>query len=130
MQFLIDSTLDGYAPILLGSLAKRGWLELLSIRFTTFQEVGLAKDSSDRAVWNYARKHKTIVFTSQQNMQGQDSLEQEMRNDKTQNSLPIITIENLSRLEEYNYRERCLDRLIEIILEIEKYMGVGQVFIP
>ncbi|MEM9542454.1 MAG: ACP S-malonyltransferase [Cyanobacteria bacterium P01_E01_bin.42] len=130
MHFLIDSTLEGYAPILIRSLTKRGWLELLPLRFMTLQEVGLARDSSDRAVWNYARQHQTLIFTSQQNMRGRDSLEREMRDNNTQNSFPTITIENLSRLEEYNYRERCLDRLIEIILEIEKYMGVGQIFIP
>ncbi|MGK7929027.1 MAG: ACP S-malonyltransferase [Spirulina sp.] len=130
MIFLIDSTLDGYAPILRSSLAKRGWLELLSIHLMTFQEAGLAKDSSDLMVWNYARKHKIIVFSSHQNMKGHDSLEEKIRKENTQNSFPTIIVDNLSRLEDYDYRESCLDRLIEISLEIEKYMGVGRIFIP
>ena len=96
----------------------------------TFREAGLLKDSSDRLVWNYARQHKTIVFTSQQNTRDRGSLEQEIRDRNTQNSFPTITIDNISRLEDYNYRESCVDRLIEITLEIEKYMGVGKIFIP
>ncbi|XHR80554.1 MAG: hypothetical protein ACFKPT_20085 [Gloeotrichia echinulata GP01] len=41
-----------------------------------------------------------------------------------------MTIGDLERLDEFDYRERCLERLIEIILDIENYMGVGRLFIP
>ena len=45
MIFLVDYNLDGYALVLLGISAKRGWLELLSIRFVTFREARLSVDS-------------------------------------------------------------------------------------
>jgi len=44
MIFLVDYNLDGYAVVLLGILAKNGWLDLLSIRFVTFREADLSMD--------------------------------------------------------------------------------------
>ena len=130
MIFLVDYNLDGYAFVLLGILAKRGWLELLSIRFVTFREAGLSVDSSDRVVWHYAQANQMMILTANRNMKGEDSLEQVMRQENTPTSFPVITIGNLDRLDEFNYRERCVDRLIEIVLDIESYVGAGRLFIP
>jgi len=33
-------------------------------------------------------------------------------------------------IDERDYRNRCVDRLLEILLDIENYMGVGRLFIP
>jgi hypothetical protein len=50
MNFLIDHNLRGHAVVLLGSLVSNGWIDLISIRFTFFEEVGLSIGSSDRLV--------------------------------------------------------------------------------
>ena len=130
MNFLVDYNLDGYAPVLLGILAKRGWLEFFSIQFVTFREIGLPMNSSDREVWNYAQANQMMILTANRNMKGKDSLEQVMREENRSTSFPIITIGDLARLDESEYRERCVDCLIEIVLELENYMGVGRLFIP
>ncbi|MBW4696152.1 MAG: hypothetical protein KME27_30930 [Lyngbya sp. HA4199-MV5] len=62
--------------------------------------------------------------------QGEDSLEQVMREENTAHSFPVITIGSLDRLSEADYRERCVDRLIEIAVDIDQYKGVGRLFIP
>ncbi len=130
MIFLVDYNLDGYALVFLGILTKLGWLELVPIRFVTFREVGLSMDSSDRIVWRYAQSNGMIILTANRNMKGNDSLEQVMREENTEGSFPVVTISDLARLDEFDYRERCVDRLIEIALDIENYMGVGRLFIP
>jgi hypothetical protein len=38
MQILIDHNIEGFAPLLLGVLAKEGWVELLQIQFLYFSE--------------------------------------------------------------------------------------------
>nr|WP_283763514.1 hypothetical protein [Roseofilum halophilum] len=48
----------------------------------------------------------------------------------TSTSLPVVTIGDLERLDEFFYREQCIDRLLEIVLDIENYRGVGRLFIP
>jgi Domain of unknown function (DUF5615) len=130
MTFLVDYNLDGYALIFLGILAKEGWLEFASVQFVTFREVGLAMESSDRVVWRYAREHQMMILTANRNMKGGDSLEQVMREENTENSLPVLTIGSLDRLSEADYRQRCAERLIEIVVDIDNYKGVGRLFIP
>lgn len=47
MNFLIDYNLTGDAVLFWGTLSAEGWLDLLPIRFFTFEEVGLPMDSDD-----------------------------------------------------------------------------------
>jgi hypothetical protein len=130
MICLVDYNLDGYALVFLGILTKLGWLEILSIRFVTLKEAGLSMESNDRIVWRYAQENQMMILTANRNMKGEDSLEQVMREENTADSFPVLTIADLERLDEFDYRERCVERLIEIILDIDNYMGVGRLFIP
>ncbi|MEL6900892.1 MAG: ACP S-malonyltransferase, partial [Cyanobacteria bacterium J06606_4] len=46
-------------------------------------------------------------------------------------SLPVITIVKIDRLMvEPNYRERCVARLVDIVIDIEDYKGARRIFIP
>lgn len=64
-------------------------------------------------------------------MKGKDALEKVLREENTFNSFPVITIGNAERvLDERDYRDQCVDRLLEIVINIENYMGVGRLFIP
>jgi hypothetical protein len=64
-------------------------------------------------------------------MKDEDSLEQVMREENTPTSLPVVTIGNADRvLNDSIYRERCVDRLVEIVIYLGNYMGARRVFIP
>jgi predicted nuclease of predicted toxin-antitoxin system len=130
MSFLIDHNLEGHAVILLGNIANQGWLALLPIRFVTFEEIGLSVDSDDRIVWRFAQANQMILLTANRTMKGEDSLEQVLREENTPDSFPVLTIGNVDRIDDRDYRNRCADRIVEIALDIEKYMGVGRLFIP
>jgi predicted nuclease of predicted toxin-antitoxin system len=131
MNFLVDHNLRGHSVVLAGSFATSGWLDLISIRFVLFEEVGLAVTSDDRVVWRYAQDHQMILITANRSMKGKDSLEQVMREENTPISLPVVTIGNIDRLmAESGYRERCVDRLVDIVIDIEDYQGARRIFIP
>jgi len=130
MTILADHNIEGDAERLWGTLASRGWLDLLSIRLVTFEEVGLSFESSDREVWRFAQANRMILLTENRNMKGQDSLEQTIREENTIVSLPVLTIGSLDRLKEKTYRERCADRLVEVVIYLENYLGTGRNFIP
>ncbi len=130
MNFLIDYNLTGDAVLFWGTLSAEGWLDLLPIRFFTFQEVELPMDSSDRVVWDFAQTNQMILITANRNMKGDDSLEQTMREENTPTSLPILTIGNPAQFDESSYRQRYATRLIEILFDLKNYMGVGRIFIP
>ena len=130
MIFLIDHNLEGYAIHLLGTLVSQGWLELFSIRFMMFDEAELAVDSSDRIVWRFAQDNQMILLTANRRMKGIDSLEQIIREENTSTSLPVLTISSLDRFSDREYREQCAVRLVDILLDLENYRGVGRIFIP
>jgi hypothetical protein len=131
MNFLIDHNLRGHAVVLLGGLASNGWIDLIAIRFIFFEEVGLSIDSNDRTVWQFTQSNQMILLTANRSMKGKDSLEQVMREEGTVVSLPIVTIGNIDRLlADPQYRERCVNRLVEIIVEIEDLRGARRIFIP
>jgi len=92
--------------------------------------VKLSIESSDRLVWCFAQENKMIVLTANRSMKGKDSLEEVIRNENKLDSLPVITLGSIDRMEERSYRERCAARLIEIAIDIENSMGIGRIFIP
>jgi hypothetical protein len=112
MNFLIDYNLTGDAVLFWGTLAAEGWVDLLSIRFLTFKQARLPTDSSDRIVWQFVQANQMI------------------REENIATSLPILTIGNPDRFDECSYREKCAARLVDILLDIENYMGAGRIFIP
>jgi hypothetical protein len=131
MIFLIDHNLKGHALVLLGAIATQGWLDIVPIQFVTFTEIDLSIDSDDRTVWRLAQKNQMILLTANRSMKGKDSLEQVMREENTSESLPVITISNADwLLNDSEYRGRCAESLVEIVLDIDTYQGARRIFIP
>lgn len=72
-----------------------------------------------------------ILLTANRSMKGEDSLEQVIREENTVDSLPVITIGDADQfLGDRVYRNRCVDRILEILLDLETWMGVGRLFVP
>ncbi len=130
MIILVDYNLNRQAILLSGRLAIEGWLEIVPIQLVTFTEIGIPSDSSDRFVWRFAQSNGMLLLTANRSAKGKDALEQVMREENTPTSFPILTISDPDRVNEYNYRERCVDRLVEIVIDIRDYLGAGRLFIP
>ena len=130
MKVLLDHHMKKQGILLWATMGSEGWLKLLDIPMLTFTDVGLSTDGSDRDVWRFAQKQQLILLTGNRNKDGEDSLEQTIRNENTPTSLPVITVSVVDRLEEHIYREQCAERLAEIVLDIENNLGVGRIYIP
>ncbi|WP_193199386.1 ACP S-malonyltransferase [Nostoc sp. MG11] len=130
MIVLVDHNLRGYIVLLQGTLSSEGWFDLLPISFVMFEEVDLAVDASDRLIWRFAQENRMLLLTANRNAKGKDSLELTIREEGISTSLPVITIGSLDRLIELEYREQCSACLVDIILYIDNYLGVGRLFIP
>lgn len=130
MIVLVDYNLNRQAILISGSLLVGGWLDLAPIRLMTFEAIGLSADSNDRVVWRFAQTNGMLLLTANRNAKGKDSLEQVMREENQPTSFPIITIGDPDRVNESDYRERCVERLVEIVIDIQDYMGAGRLFIP
>ena len=130
MKVLLDHHMKRQGILLWATMGSEGWLKLLDIPMLTFTDVGLSIDSSDREVWRFAQAKQLILLTGNRNKDGADSLEQTIREENTPDSLPVITVGIVDRLEEHTYREQSAERLVEIILNIENYLGAGRIYIP
>lgn len=130
MIVLADYNLNRQAILLSGSLLAGGWLDIAPIRLVTFENIGLSADSNDRVVWRFAQTNGILLITANRNAKGEDSLEQVIREENQPTSFPIITIGDPDRINEYDYRERCVERLVEIVIDIQDYLGAGRLYIP
>jgi len=130
MKVLLDHHMKKQGILLWATMGSEGWLKLLDIPMLTFTDVGLSIDSNDRDVWRFAQEKQLILLTGNRNNEGRDSLQQTIQDENQPTSLPVITIGIIDRLKERAYREQCAERLVEIILNIENYLGAGRIFIP
>ena len=69
-------------------------------------------------------EYQVVLQTAQENRQYWEKRNRERM------SLPVLTIGSIEQLDESAYRERCASRLVEIMLDIENYCGVGRSYIP
>jgi hypothetical protein len=131
MIFLVDHNLEGHGLLLSGSLTNQGWTDLFIIRFVLLEEMDLPVTSSDRVVWRFAQANQMILLTANRSMKGKDSLEQVLREENTPTSLPVATIGDADRvLTDADYRDLCANRLLEIALYLDNYLGTRRIFIP
>lgn len=130
IRFLADHNIEGQAEILWGTIASEGWAEIFSLKLLTFADIGLSYESNDREVWRYAQENQMILLTDNRNMESENSLEQTIREENTLSSLPVLTIGNVSRMDEKAYRKKCATRIAEIVINIENYLGSGRIYIP
>ncbi len=130
IKVLADHDIEGHATLLWGTLSSSGWLELIPIKLIRFEDAGLSTKSTDREVWRFAQANRMILLTNNRSMKYKDSLEQTIREENKPESLPVLTFSNRDRLSNIGYREQCADKVIEIISDLENYLGIGRIFIP
>jgi hypothetical protein len=67
-----------------------------------------------------------ILLTGNRTMKGKNSLEQVLREENKPDSFPVLTIGNVDRIDDRDYRNRCADRIVEIALDIDQYVEFGR----
>ncbi len=127
---LLDNDLSGRLDLLESALQRSGWAELQLLQFVSLYQVGLADNAIDREVWRTAQTGGMILLTANRNLKDPDSLEQTICEENTPFSLPVITISDPQELINPDYRDRCLNRLVEIVFDLENYLGSARLFIP
>jgi hypothetical protein len=130
MKILIDHNIEGFAPLLLGVLAKEGWAELLQLRCIYFSDTALPVNSDDTTVWRYAQSEEALLLTSNRNRQGSTSLQAAIDRENHPSALPVITLSHPERLWIPAYRLQVALKVAEIILSLDSYRGTGRLFVP
>jgi hypothetical protein len=116
---LIDHNIEGFAPLLLGVLAKEGR-----------SETTLPANSDDATVWRYAKNEGMILLTSNRNRHDDTSLQATIEREDHPSALPVITLSHPEHLWVSAYRLQVALKIAEIIISLDYYRGTGRLFVP
>jgi hypothetical protein len=133
MLILADNDVGGAVAALRHILESEEWAAFsatLTLRFVEFADVSLARDASDRVVWQTCQEVGAVLITGNRTS-GDGSLEQTIRDHAGTDSLPVVTIGDPQRLiRDRMYASECAMRLLDLLERIETLRGTGRLFIP
>lgn len=133
MLILADNDVGGAVTALRRVLESEEWAEFsaaLVLRFVEFEDLSLARDASDRVVWQTCQEMGAVLITGNR-ASGDDSLEQVIRDQARADSFPVVTIGDPQRLvRDRAYASECAIRLLDLLERIETLRGTGRLFIP
>lgn len=130
IKLLLDRDMEGPGSILWGMLTVEGWVSFFSLHLVALAQV-LPEEIPDDEVWRFAQAHQMIFLTHHLSRAQGDLLEHVIRTENQPSSFPVVSIVHVPLLTiDRNYQEICLDRLLEILENLEYYKGTGRLFIP
>jgi hypothetical protein len=131
---LTDVNIERHFHLLVRLLEQEPWTEFwahLNLRALEFHDLGLASDATDLNVWQTCQREELALLTANRNLRGGDSLEAAIRTLNTPRSLPVFTLGDADRiLHDRVYADRVVDRLIDYLLDIDRYRGTGRLYLP
>lgn len=127
---LLDHDLEGLVIFLKAGLRETRWDQDLPLAFRRLHDLGLPEDSSDQDIWRYAQRHRLLLVTNNRNKDDETSLQATIERENTPESLPVITVSDADALVIAHYRQQAANKLAEIVIDLENYLGTGRVFIP
>ena len=96
-----------------------------------FESFELPTTAPDAAVWQACQERQLILVTGNRNADAPDSLEVTRRAWNDPSCLPVITIASPRRLiESKAYAVRAVERLLDYLMDLDRYRGAGRLYIP
>ena len=130
ITILLDHNLEGYDVYLAAGLKEIGWDDLILAHFKRLRDYALPDNLSDQDIWRFVQANRLLLITSNRNDEDETSLQATMRRENTPTSFPIITIPDEEALKRSDYRQRVAQSLVDIILDLNNYLGTGRLYIP
>jgi hypothetical protein len=131
---LADINIQGNIEFLVMLMAGEPWKEFwehLQIPFLKFADVGLPPGASDRVVWNLCQAQEMILITGNRNARGPDSLQETIRQQNTETSLPVLTLADPQHVfHSRAYADQVIDRLLDFLGRIESLRGTARLYLP
>jgi hypothetical protein len=133
-SIMADHNVEGHFEILLRlwtSEAWRSFWESLELEIESFDHLGLPHHTSDRDLWRVCQQRDIVLLTANRNDEGPESLEAAIRTLNDASSLPVLTIADPeSVLTSRDYAERVAIQVLEYLLELDHFRGVGRLYVP
>jgi len=134
LGIMADHNIEGHLVVLLRIWTSEAWKSVwegLSCEVESFARLGIPHDTSDRDLWQLCQPCELVLLTANRHDEGPDSLEAPIRALNEPTSLPVFTIAD-SRLvfTSRSYAERVAVQVLEYLLELDNFRGVGRLFVP
>lgn len=133
MLILADNDVGGAVAALRRVLESEEWVAftvLLDLHFIEFADVGLARNASDRTVWDRCQAVGAVLITGNR-ASGTESLEQTIRDHAGPDSLPVVTLSDPQRVvRDRVYAHECAVSFLDLLDRIETLRGTRRLFIP
>jgi hypothetical protein len=131
---IADHNVEGHFEVLLRLWTSEAWQsiwESLELEVESFERLGLPHDTSDRDLWMMCQQREIVLLMANRNDEGSESLEATIRALNDPRSLPVLTIADPeSVLTSRDYAERVAIQVLEYLLELDNFRGVGRLFVP
>jgi hypothetical protein len=131
---LADANIQGQVAGLVHYIERTDWCEYwtyLGLSLQTFADLNLHPDSPDAEIWRVCQRENLVLLTANRNEDGPDSLQTTIRTESTPESLPVLTISDIRRLQNSGeYAERVVTKLFEVLLNIDGVRGTGRLYLP
>jgi hypothetical protein len=103
----------------------------LNVQFVRFGDLGLAQEAPDADVWRICQREGLILVTANRNQKRVDSLEATIRQEGSPESLPVLTVSDQEALRvDLEYARRVSIRILEYVLDVDKILGAGRLYVP
>jgi hypothetical protein len=110
------------------------WVELwrdLECALCTFEGLDLPEDATDAAVWRACQASEVLLITGNRNAEGPESLEITIRRQNRPDCLPVLTLADPDRIaRDRAYAESVVERLFDVLIDVEMFRGAGRLFLP
>ena len=133
-RLLADVHADGYLAALVRVCREPQWVgfwENAHGETFTLSDFGLKDTVKDNVLWEFCQSEQLLLVTGNRKDEGPDSLEAAIRLRGTPQSLPVVTLANFRVLRQSReHREKAAIRLLEIMMEVDRFRGTGRIYIP
>jgi hypothetical protein len=134
LTILLDENIEGYGDYLSRFLYSTAWRDIsvaLDVRVVTFGDAGLTKGTRDAGVWDFCQQQQFYLITDNRNEDKPDSLEATIRTQTLPTSLPVFTISDINRFRsDRDYMEALVAKLLEYLVEADRLLGTGRLYLP
>ena len=131
---LADVNCEGQVEVLVAIFLSRTWKDVwqkLNLSLETFTSVGLPRRALDVEIWQLCQERQLLLITRNRNRRGADSLEAAINQLNQPGSLPVFTLTNANRiLDSKTYANRVAERMLDYLIDMDKYCGTGRLWIP
>lgn len=134
LRIMSDNDVHGLVNRLLDIRQTPYWSEYwqnLDCLLCTFKDFQLPVNAADAVVWQVCQDNEVVLITANRNEEGADSLGVTIRHRNRSDCLPVLTLADPDRVaRDRAYAEAIVERLLDILGDIDVYRGTGRLYLP